>query len=266
MDKRVASLIGLGALVAFAAVLVPWRTGPPPPLASSTPDAHPSSPAVVAHPVVEPKPLPPATVAADVPVLAPATPTASAVEVPVAPAKPGLPPVPPPPPVSEPERAVVGESPYPVGGKPVGPFDIAWSFQVGVAHAHGTIRVRHLSPTALVIVEVVPRDGARLERPFRAQVEIGKDGMQEFPLEVMLGPGTNTLVVTVTAIGADRRARVVSIPLIPVAPAPVPQASAPGAAPTGKTTVPSAPLSGSHVIRDERGEVIQLDPSSPAGK
>jgi hypothetical protein len=158
---------------------------------------------------------------------------------------------------------VIGESPYPAGGKPVGPFDIAWSFQVGATRAHGTISVRHLSPTAFVIVEVVPRDGARLERPFRVQAEIGKDGTQAFPLVVMLGPGSNTLVVTVTAQGADRRSRVVSIPLVPVAPLQTPAVPSPGVGGAGKAT---APLSGSHIIRDERGEIIQLDPASPAVK
>lgn len=173
----------------------------------------------------------------------------------------------------EPERQVVGESPYPAGGKPVGPFDIAWSFQVGVSKANGTITIRHLSPAAHVIVEVVAKNGARLAQPFRTEMDMGKDETRSYPLDVLLGQGSNTLVVTATAQSTDRRARVVSIPLVPAAPEPVPQteeptASTPNASPLpgSASQKPAAPLTGSQVIRDDRGEVIQFDPAAPPGK
>lgn len=269
MGKPVAILIGVVAVATVGLVLVNWREVASPvtpkapvPLSQTVPAMDAPSDAV-APPAVptEVPPVPPAPI-----------PTASAADPAVAPPA-NLPPPTPSEPSSapEPERPVVGESPYPAGGKPVGPFDIAWSFQVGVTRARGSITVRHLSSAARVVVEVVARDGARLAQPFRTEMELDQDGTQTFPLEVFLGEGTNTLVVTATAHAIDRRARVVAIPLVPAAAAPVSPAPAVPAAPvppgsgdaSGK---PAAPLSGSQVIRDDHGEVIQFEPAAPAGK
>jgi len=280
MDKRVLLIVVLLAVIGVGAAWFSFRTTPRSPVAEPTPSLAASvtsdvqsSPAGSATPTPTP-PSPSLSSDSSPLVVAPPAdqPQGSAqpkAEVDaVSSQKPQPQPVPTAPPV--PDREVVGTSPYPAGGKPTGPFDITWSFSVGATRAQGTITVTHLSPTAHVTIEVVPRAGATLAQPFLEQVDLGKGESRTFPVAVGLGEGSNSLVVTVTAHGADRRARVVTIDLVPVPaaepaiPSAVPPAGGPTASPTQSGQ--PAPLSGSQTIRDASGTVLELNPSAPEKK
>lgn len=275
MDKPlliVGSLVILGGAVAVFAL----RPSPAAPTSVKPVSSEVPSPTVAPiAPAAEPSPaterasaIPTAPVQPPVAASSPApVPEPAAAVPPLAPTPPIVPTTPP---STAPERTVVGKSPYPAGGKPTGPFDIEWSFSVGTTSATGVITITQLASAPTVSIGVVARGSASLKQPFQERVEIPQDASRSFPVVVDLGTGAGSLVVTVTSEGADRRARSITIELVPQ-PAAESGVPAPGAEsvvpatnpPNGVAPNPSVPLSGSRTIRDDSGEVIELNPSTP---
>jgi hypothetical protein len=161
------------------------------------------------------------------------------------------------------EEAVVGASPYPAGGKPTGPFDLAWNLVRRDALVTGSITVRNLSATAPVEVSFRALGDATLESPAAATRELARGASGDFPVTVRLASGAGSLVVTAAHLAVARRARIITIPLAGAG-----AAAAPGTtgvvAPDGAAGRPGDALTGSRTIVDDAGQRIELHPAAPA--
>ena len=251
-----------GALLVIVAIAIVFlRSTPTPPTApvgvpgaSAVPIAAPAPPQELA-PIQElnPQPTFTAPIAADVPSVTssqpkpvPALPAPTITEQHTAPV------------ATDPEPPIAGSSPYPAGGKPTGPFDLAWHLTRSGDIVTGSLTVTSLAPDSQVEVDVRPLGAITLRTQVRFAEILARRVPRSFPLQAS-APTGGTLVITVTQVLAGRLGRSITIDLPPPGQVSVPQSTVPSQSPTPGTT----PVDGVRTIRDASGQVLHLAPATP---
>ena len=159
-------------------------------------------------------------------------------------------------------QIITGISPYPAGGKPTGPFDISWNFTNQDKVATGSITVTNLSLDAVIEVSATAFGSAKFEKPYLERNEIPRGQSRAFPVSVVTGLGRCEIIVTVTHVLHDRRGRTITINLSKEKDnRPDDTVPQPTVFPNSQGALPAAPLSGTKVIKDNAGQLIQLHES-----
>lgn len=255
-----------GAVLVLAAIalIVVLRSSPPPPVSTQQPVGAPNTsvapiaapePAQQSAPTPQPEsqPTPALPIATNVPSVT------SEFTRPVP-----LPPAPaiiqqqPTPVTTEPELPISGSSPYPAGGKPTGPFDLAWHLTRSGDMVTGSLTVTSLAPDSQVEVEVRPLGAITLRTPAHFAEVLTRRVPRDFPLQAS-APAGGSLVITVTQVLAGRLGRSITIDLAPTRQ----EAAPPSAVPRQATQSESAPVNGVQTIRDASGQVLHLAPAVP---
>lgn len=168
------------------------------------------------------------------------------------------------------DETIAGTSPYPEGGKPTGPFDLAWNLVRHGTMVTGSITVKNLASTSPVEISIRALGSAVLESPAQDTSDLASGALRDCPIAVRMAYGRGSLTVTVAHLRYIRRARTITILLADVSGSAAQRANASVAAPpagnAASTNRPDAltkPLSGSRIITDDAGQTIELHPASP---
>ena len=168
------------------------------------------------------------------------------------------------------DEAIAGTSPYPEGGKPTGPFDLAWNLVRRGTAVTGSITVKNLASTSPVEISIRALGSAVLESPAQDTSDLASGALRDFPISVRMADGRGSLTVTVAHLRYIRRARTITIQLADDSGNAAQRANVSVAAPpagnAASTNRPDAltkPLTGSRIITDDAGQTIELHPASP---
>ena len=166
------------------------------------------------------------------------------------------------------DEAVAGTSPFPEGGKPTGPFDLAWNLVRHGTAVTGSITVKNLASTSPVEISIRALGSAVLESPAQTTCDLASGALQNFPVAVHMTEGRGSLTVTVAHLRYVRKARTITILLADDGGSAAQRAAgaAPSigsAAPANRPDASTRPLTGSRIITDDAGQTIELHPAAP---
>ena len=153
-------------------------------------------------------------------------------------------------------RVISGSSLLPVGGKPVGPFDISWNLEIIGNTVNGSVEVINHSQDATVLLTATAIGTARVTSGASQECAIGREKGHRYPISIALGSGVNAISLTATRTLFDKRSRTVVVALDEAPPAINKDESKLKADPGG------IPIRGTTTITDASGQRVEFHPSS----
>ncbi len=164
----------------------------------------------------------------------------------------------------DPPENIHGDALYPAGGKPIGPFDLAWHLSRRGDAVSGSIVVKNLSADSPVELVITANGTALLEHPYAERATIARGQSHAFPVTVTTGAGASSLTVTATHLLYDRRSRTIAIDLTKPGTVDVPAEKSVVNDMHHDHAVPLlGPEPGTVIIQDDGGERIKLQPAQP---
>lgn len=165
-----------------------------------------------------------------------------------------------------PERPIRANSPYPAGGKPVAPVDLAWDIAMatdGSRAFHGSISITTRSGPALIAATLTGVGGATVTSAGSFSFPAVAAGQRlDLPVAGVAAAGpAGGVTIAVTYTTSDTRGRAVRIDLRD--PAHLPAQPQPSADPEATAQDPAQPIRGTRIVTDDSGGRTILQPSSP---